>query len=235
MPRLGHDRDTDQVEDAQHDGDRVPNRGLEGHGEIPYGDHRLLASNAVIRHLAERAAVSRIAPKVRRAAAPRYRSFRKHRTRPTSMNPSARWAAALTSLSGCASDANSLQPCERPHPSAATISAWPTPLRRAFGTTNHPSRYATRLLPQPSAYARIDSSASPTGHPAPSSASRTASGSRRWPAKNRSISSRCSTSRRSGQRACRSWSQAAASVVFAVRTVIIQVLPPNGLRLSCGA
>src|SRR5256885_17272239 len=46
MPRLGHDRDTDQVEDAQHDGDRVPNRGLEGHGDIPYGDHRLLASNA---------------------------------------------------------------------------------------------------------------------------------------------------------------------------------------------
>src|SRR2546422_5611609 len=117
----------------------------------------------VMRHLAERAAVSRIAPKVRRAAAPRYRSFRKHRTRPTSMNPSARWAAALTSLSGCASDANSLQPCDRPHSSAATISARPTPLRRAFGTTNHPSRYATRLLPQPSAYARIDSSASPTG------------------------------------------------------------------------
>src|SRR5437773_10936922 len=96
MPRLGHDRDTDQVEDAQHDGDRVPRRGLEGHGEIPYGDRRLLASNAVIRHLAERAAVSPIAPKVRRAAAPRYRSFRKHRTRPTSMSPSARWAAALT-------------------------------------------------------------------------------------------------------------------------------------------
>ena len=72
----------------------------------------------------------------------RYRSFRKHRTRPTSMNPSARWAAALTSLSGCAPDANSLQPCERPHSSAATISARPTPLRRAFGTTNHPSRYA---------------------------------------------------------------------------------------------
>src|SRR5438128_2659501 len=46
MPRLGHDRDTDQVEDAQHDGDRVPNRGLEGHGDIPYGDHRPLASSA---------------------------------------------------------------------------------------------------------------------------------------------------------------------------------------------
>src|SRR5207245_10954386 len=44
MPRLGHDRDTDQVEDAQHDGDRVPNRGLEGHGDIPYGDQRPLAS-----------------------------------------------------------------------------------------------------------------------------------------------------------------------------------------------
>src|SRR5712691_12245656 len=37
MQRLGlPDREPgcDQVHDAQHDGDRVPNRGLEGHGEI---------------------------------------------------------------------------------------------------------------------------------------------------------------------------------------------------------
>src|SRR2546425_7502661 len=93
-----------QVDDAQHDGDRVPGRGLEGH----------------------------------------QRSFRKHRTRPTSTNPTAWWAAALTSLSGSASEANSRHPCERPHPSAAAISARPTPRPRASGTTNHPSRYATR-------------------------------------------------------------------------------------------
>src|SRR5207245_10471017 len=37
MQRLGfcgREPDCDQVDDAQHDGDRVPNPGLEGHGEI---------------------------------------------------------------------------------------------------------------------------------------------------------------------------------------------------------
>src|SRR2546425_9095064 len=82
-------------------------------------------------------------------AASRYKSLRKHRTSPASTKPSARWAAALISLSGCASDANSRQPCERPHASAAAISARPTPWRRALGTTYHPSRYATRSLRQP--------------------------------------------------------------------------------------
>src|SRR3989454_3598688 len=93
----------------------------------------------------------------------RHSSFRKHRTRPTSTNPTAWWAAALTSLSGSASEANSRQPCERPHPSAAAMSARPTPWPRAPGTTNHPSRYATRSPSHPSAYGRIESSARPTG------------------------------------------------------------------------
>src|SRR3989442_11715604 len=31
----GRQPDSDQVEDAQQDGDRVPNRGLEGHGDQP--------------------------------------------------------------------------------------------------------------------------------------------------------------------------------------------------------
>jgi len=53
--------------------------------------------------------------------------------------------------------------------------------------------------------------------------------------KNRSISSRCSASEPSGQRAWRNRSQAAASLGFAGRTVIIQVPPPNGSRSSCGA
>src|SRR6266576_3399970 len=95
-----------QVDDAQHDGDRVPGRGFEGHTCQS--------------------------------------SFRKHRTRPTSTNPTAWWAAALTSLSGSASEANSPQPCARPQSSAAAMSARPTPRPRAPGTTNHPSRYATR-------------------------------------------------------------------------------------------
>jgi hypothetical protein len=37
MPRLdlsGREPHANQVNDAQHDGDRKPNRGLEGHGEI---------------------------------------------------------------------------------------------------------------------------------------------------------------------------------------------------------
>src|SRR5438034_7559246 len=74
----------------------------------------------------------------------RHSSFRKHRTSPTSTNPTAWWAAALTSLSGSASEANSRQPCARPQSSAAAMSARPTPRPRASGTTNHPSRYATR-------------------------------------------------------------------------------------------
>jgi len=81
--------------------------------------------------------------------------------------PTAWWAAALTSLSGSASEANSRQPCARPQSSAAAMSARPTPRPRAPGTTTHPSRYATRSPDIPRRTGRIESSARPTGPPAP--------------------------------------------------------------------
>lgn len=109
------------------------------------------------------------------------------------MKPSARWAAAPPSLSGCVSDASSLQPCATAHSSAAATRARPTPRPRASGATNHPSRYATRFVTQPSAHGRSDSSAKPTARPA-SSATRIARGSGADSSKNRSTSSWCPAS-----------------------------------------
>src|SRR2546426_5767166 len=103
MPRLGlpgREAGSDQVDDAQDDGDRVPNRGLEG----------------------------------------QERSFRKQRTRPTSIKPTAWWAAALASFVSSESEANSTHPCDRPHASAAAINARPTPRLRASGTTRSEER-----------------------------------------------------------------------------------------------
>src|SRR5260370_564134 len=52
-PRLGRpsrpswrEPDSDQVEDAQHDGDRVPSRGLEGHSKILWSFRRELLASA---------------------------------------------------------------------------------------------------------------------------------------------------------------------------------------------